>query len=472
MGNPPLKFDNMSQFHKNLSALNALEMKDNKRAYLNVDSREVLKSFLSNSVNAVITSPPYGNVKNYGTVGEIGYGRSFENEYFLELQDILTHLHRITVDGGAFWLILDMFRYKSNTIALPFELMERARRSGWHFQDMIVWDKGRNLPWSHSGKFRSVSEHILLFSKGGKLNHFNIDELRTTEGLSTYWVKYPERFHPEGKAPSDIWHIPIPTQGSWSTDNKAAHFCPFPIELINRMVALTTEKGDLILDPFCGTGTVLVSANSLDRYALGIDINNTFYDNYNNYGSEALEKEAFQFVKKSQNDLDLRQTIIHLRANKYAASLFKEFSKLEIHNDLIANNILYLIVNSLNIYKYRKGNSFATLKLFVVSDISSIKKISEEVLACKSRAPLSKFGLDVEINVISSTDAKNYFIECVKQHRTAKIFYLYKQLRFNYFTQEVSLNALIQNFKQYTEKRENNLPIIISPLKLQITPNK
>ena len=214
------------------------------------DCREFLKSVPAESVDCVITSPPYGEMKNYGSSIQIGFGQRTTEEYLPDLQQVFTELYRVSAKGAALWVVLDTWKSNGDTIPLPWEVSARARASGWSFHDFIVWDKGRSLPWSHRGRFRGVCEYILLLGKG-RLKTFNLRAVRETSDLAAYWVKYPERYHPDGKAPSDLWHFQIPTQGSWAPSARR-HFCPFPTGLVERMVEISSNEGEIVLDPFAG----------------------------------------------------------------------------------------------------------------------------------------------------------------------------------------------------------------------------
>ena len=71
------------------------------------DSRELLRRLPPRSVSCVLTSPPYGSLKNYGSRGQVGYGQDLAKEYLPDLRKIFEELHRIVVEGGALWLVLD-----------------------------------------------------------------------------------------------------------------------------------------------------------------------------------------------------------------------------------------------------------------------------------------------------------------------------------------------------------------------------
>lgn len=451
---------------------NLEQMKGPGKTYINADCKEILSRTPDEVVDTIITSPPYGNLKNYGTIGEIGHGQNVETEYLPEIETILQQLYRVTKAGGAMWLVLDMFRYRGQTIALPFELMERARKAGWFFQDMIVWDKGRNLPWSHRGRFRNVSEHILLFSKGEHLKRFNIDELRTTEGLSTYWVKYPERFHPKGKAPSDVWHIPIPTQGSWSKTESAQHFCPFPISLANRMILLTSTKGDIILDPFCGTGSVLVSAEHLGRFGIGFDVNEKYYNDFMSYGADVLKREAQQETLKLPNDFNIEKAILRLRGNKFAATLYREMSKLETENNHLAEQISGLFIDNFKIYQKPIRYSLASLDLGIILNSADNNDVQSLVNTLIKKAPLSKYGVDVTTSLFTEKTLFNHLDSIQSKRKYRKAYFIYRGLRFNKFSKKKYITEILDNPSCIARKKQENHPPIISCLNLDISPVK
>ncbi|QMU55620.1 MAG: hypothetical protein GKS04_00195 [Candidatus Mycalebacterium zealandia] len=434
-------------------------------AYFCTDARHALKAFPHNLIDTVITSPPYGNLKNYGTSGEIGFKQKLNGEYFPQLKEIFCDLYRITKKGGAFWLILDTFRFEGKTVALPFELMDMAKKANWVFQDTVIWDKGRNLPWSHKGRFRDVCEHILLFSKGNNLKHFDVDALRNTNGLSPYWVKYPERFHPEGKAPSDIWHIPIPTQGSWSLKGKPEHFCPFPPELVARMTVLTTPKKGLVLDPFCGTGTTMVAAQSLGRIGVGIDINKRYFKNYVKQGKTILREESSRFAKESSTSNEFRKVITHLRTNKFPALLFRELKIDDTAGELV-NLIDGFVIDAVKTFNQRNTHILVEFELKVlVSNKRLIKKLTKRVDEAVSRAPLSFFGVKAKVECLHTSSYKD------RNQHSKKLLYVYKNGVFNSLVQSIQSEDIYTTVVASCQKKAvGRCPVLLSPLKLDITP--
>ena len=214
------------------------------------DARELAPLLPNRSIAVTLRSPPYWAMKDYGIPGQIGREQGYQ-EYLNDLVMIFQHVHRATRDTGSLWVVLDTFKVQGRLKLLPFEFSNLLeQQTGWTLQDIIIWDKGKTLPWSRIGQLRNQFEYLLCFSKSRKFK-YEIDRLKEIE-LKEWWVKYPERYNPKGKVPSNIWDVPIPVQGSWNT-NGLRHACPFPLTLVERVLLLTTDatRDHVVLDPFC-----------------------------------------------------------------------------------------------------------------------------------------------------------------------------------------------------------------------------
>lgn len=362
------------------------------------DAATLLGGLPDNAVHAVITSPPYGSLKDYGGNGQIGYGQEWDKEYLPALRVVLAEVHRITVTGGALWLVLDnVSKGNGKRAALPLQVAELAQSVGWRFQDMLVWDKGRTLPWSHHGRFRNVSEHVLLLSKGAKLRTFDLDAVRSNDALSPYWVRFPERYHPEGKAPSDIWHFPIPLQGSWQRDNGPRHFCPFPTGLVARMIRVSTRRDEIVLDPFAGTGAVPAVAGLLGRYGAGIELNR---EHVLAFEAATWTYHRQQIQNTEGGSSDLRKTIIELRLLKYSRTLYAELARAGLPKTLAG--VRGFLVRS-EIGGSARTNSLGSVRVTVVVG-KRLSSFQELVARCLDRPPLSKFGLDAHVQTVGIND--------------------------------------------------------------------
>ncbi|MHA1863414.1 MAG: DNA-methyltransferase, partial [Candidatus Thorarchaeota archaeon] len=139
------------------------------------DSRELLKFVEPNSVDVVITSPPYFDAKDYDADNQIGFGQTYVT-YLQELEKVLSDCYKVTKDTGSLWLIMDTVVRNGNLHLIPFELAQNLGKEdrNWKLTDIIIWDKGKSLPWTKKGTFRKVSEYILTFRKSENFK-FHID---------------------------------------------------------------------------------------------------------------------------------------------------------------------------------------------------------------------------------------------------------------------------------------------------------
>jgi DNA modification methylase len=226
-------------------------------------------------IDVTITSPPYWNLKDYGFARQIGFGQPY-HKYLADLKTVFDTVLSTTKPTGSLWIVADTLKLNGELTLLPFDLATALRQTGWILQDIIIWQKDRTLPWSHQGKLRNIFEYIVFFTKSRHFK-YNVSRIRDILDLKNYWVRYPERYSPDGKAPSRAWHIPIPRQGSWGKmQNYVRHACPLPPPLIERILDLTTDPGDLVLDPFAGSGSVLAQADVMGRRFIGTDLSQSY----------------------------------------------------------------------------------------------------------------------------------------------------------------------------------------------------
>jgi DNA modification methylase len=461
----------------NLFSMSAVEaiassvrINKDKCIYLAVDARIALKCLPNDSVDCIITSPPYGNLKDYGSQDQIGFGQHSLDEYFADLQEIFAELYRIAKEGTALWLILDNWKTSGELVPLPWELMSRAQQSGWNIHDVIIWDKGRSLPWSHVGRFRSVCEHVILLGKG-KLAKFDLDAARDIEDLSPYWVRYPERYHPDGKAPSDLWHFPIPNQGSWSHE-QLRHFCPLPVGLVARMIAITTKPRATVLDPFAGTGTVVAVSSYLGRYGLGFDVNSEFVESFRKFGHTELVSRAQKELTLEKNGVpSLRKTIIQLRILKYPKMLFMEVARKDrLHTNAkkyISAFLLTAVSHSSSRVVRLRSRELGYMRLLILAHQGAdLPKLEGAVMERVGAPPLSKFGLKVDVEVVPF-DAwhDDVFLKNVETGQ----WNIYSGGRFFCSDGKVKYSNLMAKLHSESDDVDSKIPSIFSKLSLRIS---
>ena len=216
---------------------------------------------------SIVTSPPYLDMHNYGNRSQIGVRGQGLHDYLEQMVGLFRDCHKIATDDATFWLVAGSVRRGGRLVPLPDRLAVCAEEAGWTLREAITWDKQKALPWTHHGELRDITEQVLLFSKTDGFR-FDATEIRSPVPNSAWWRKYPERYSPDGAMPTNLWSIPIPTQGSWT--GVRTHFCPFPEELTYRVLSLTTVEGDVVLDPMAGVGSVPAMAEAMGRVGYGL----------------------------------------------------------------------------------------------------------------------------------------------------------------------------------------------------------
>lgn len=227
----------------------------------------------SSSVHCVVTSPPYWGLRSYGDDGDEIGSDSLE-AYLEDMLRVGREVHRVLRDDGVFWLNIGdtasgsggaggdynrngrkqgKRRYRQGGSGLPkgtwAGVPHRVALSyisdGWLLRSAIVWDKGRLRPEAaaHVRRPRLQHEYIFMLTKTMKYRYNHEYEVQ----------------------PGDVWHFP-PAQV------KSGSPAPFPLELPRRCIELSTLPGDTVLDPFAGSGTTLLAADSLGCHAIGVDL--------------------------------------------------------------------------------------------------------------------------------------------------------------------------------------------------------
>lgn len=324
--------------------------------------KEVIDSEFGESegiVDAIITSPPYANLQDYGDQEDQVGEQEYEN-FLSDLKEIFRQCYEVAAEDATLWVITDTFKRNNRIVRLPFDIADevenlegrewcdecqspvrRNRDNGqlicrnedcgerynplensWRMEDHIIWNKKRTRPWRRKGQLRNTYEHISMFSKSDDFE-YNIDNIRIsdTDEFSRWWVDYPERYNPKGKVPANVWDISIPKQGEWGPKLNF-HPSPFPPELIERIVKLSTEEGDVVLDPFAGVGTTLAVAENLNRKSIGFELNKEFIDHYEDYIRDEIIGNQAKLVEDHERE-ETAQKIWTLRVHKYAIELYK-----------------------------------------------------------------------------------------------------------------------------------------------------
>ena len=339
----------------------------------------------------VITSPPYLDTHNYGVFGQIGYGQSREC-YLTDLKKIFWQCLNITTHDSTMWLVVGAVRRSGRLIQLPEIVTNVATDVGWIPREQITWAKEKSLPWTGPGEFRDVTEQVILLSKSENYL-FDLSDLLSPDPASPWWLRYPERYSPRGRKPTNLWNIRIPTQGSWK--DGPVHLCPFPHELTFRMISLSSEPGDVVFDPFAGIGSVPAMAEAMGRIGYGLELSQKYAHAF----SETLTqtRQWFEWRKSEIEKTRQRQklfydTIIMLRLLKYGRLIRKHLHTSGFPAEWI--HVTRSQVQADKKYKIVIGNfEIKVAKLDVQSEIlQNLQDVSKV-------RPLSKFGVQPVFHV-------------------------------------------------------------------------
>ena len=391
----------------------------------NGDSRCLLEILPEGvQVQTTITSPPYFDMKDYGVEGQVGFGQKYE-EYFEDLKEIFAQIYTVTKDDGTLWIVIDTFKRDHAVVTLPFDLVQKLNSVGWKLQEIIIWKKDKTVPWSSKGFMQRKFEYVLFFSKQNNYKT-NKDQVRIydTQQLKKWWVKYPERYNPKGKALDEIWEFPIPVQGSWGTEY-IRHFCPLPKEMVATMISISTDEEDVVFDPFAGSGAVMSQSAYMKRTYLGIEINPQYINMFEAYLKSTIEsgKKEYYSYMNTMDQVAFETTIQNLRALKYGRILLNNIEK-------------DYGINDLKIYVQRTESSISSKIKVEYTFIG--RQLDDEfyrmISTYTNRPPLSKYGiiptfkcgidlsmLNIEIYMYSKTNSHSYLRDCNYMDSKVKI---------------------------------------------------
>lgn len=238
------------------------------------DSRK-MKAIPDESVHLVVTSPPYWQLKDYGTRNQIGYDNSYE-EYINNLNLVWNECYRVLHPGCRLCInIGDQFarsvyygRYK--VIPIRTEIIKFCERRGFDYMGAIIWQKTTttnttggasvmgSYPYPRNGILKIDYEFILIFKKLGKQPKVPREKRKKSKMTKEEWNRYF----------SGHWNFP--------GEKQEEHLAVFPEELPRRLIRMFTFVGDTVVDPFLGSGTTTLATRKMDRNSIGYEINEEF----------------------------------------------------------------------------------------------------------------------------------------------------------------------------------------------------
>ena len=248
------------------------------------DVLEQLKTLPAESVDLVIADPPYNLKKDYGNNSD---DQSFD-DYLNFSKQWLREVDRVLKPTGSIYVFMG-FRF----VSYLYDIL--SRDLGYRFGNWICWHYTQGI-----GKTRGFSprhDDILMFTKSEEFT-FNLDDIRVPQKY------YRARNNMRGANPGDVWMF---SHVHYCNENRLDHPTQKPEGIIERMVLGSSDAGDVVLDPFAGSGTTLRVCQQLGRGAIGIELNESYVEMIH----ERLEKPFTGFdsidPRMSRVPLDLRK---------------------------------------------------------------------------------------------------------------------------------------------------------------------
>src|SRR5215217_283417 len=260
------------------------------------DCIQILNQGPEGWVDLVFADPPF----NIGYLYH-GYNDERKTEDYLKFsEDWMRAVHRALKPSGSFYLAI------GDEYAADLAVIAR-RKIGFHMRNWIVWHYtfGQQM----KQKFAKSHTHILYFTKSPdpKDFTFNADPIRVASARQTTYAD--ARANPKGKVPDDTWYLrPQETpeemfaadSDTWNVsrvcgtfkEREGWHGCQMPIGVLNRIIRASSNPGDVVLDPFNGSGTTVVSAAMLGRKYVGIDQSEEYVGYARKRLDHALEKSG------------------------------------------------------------------------------------------------------------------------------------------------------------------------------------
>ena len=284
------------------------------------DVRSRLKDIPDKSVQCVVTSPPYWGLRDYGNNGQIGLEQT-PQEYVTEMVTVFREVWRVLADDGVLWLNLgDSYvgtgskgefkdpKYANgrngqavavnnkvaglkskDLVGIPWRVAFALQDDGWYLRQDIIWAKSNPMPESVRDRCTKSHEYIFMLTKQSRYYFDNQAIKEPSANLGKTKIKFGDNKYGDSNEPKyatksgneyidtgtrnkrDVWTIP-------TRPFKGAHFAVMPEAIVEPCILSSSRKGDTVLDPFTGSGTVAVVSVKHQRNFIGVELNPEYVD--------------------------------------------------------------------------------------------------------------------------------------------------------------------------------------------------
>lgn len=269
-----------------IEKINLFSQKDGRKADIILgDCLDALKKMKSNSIDLIVTSPPYADQRKNT------YGGIHPDKYVDWFLPITKELLRVLKPSGTFILNIKEKVSDGERHTYTMDLVIAMKKQGWLWTEEFIWHKKNCYPGKWPNRFRDAWERLLQFNKNKNFNMYQeavmvqmgdwaktrlknlseTDKRRDNSRVGSGFGKNISKWVGREKAyPSNV--LVMATE----TSNKK-HSAVFPKELPNWFIKLFTQPGNVVLDPFLGSGTTSIAALELDRNSIGIEIKEEYF---------------------------------------------------------------------------------------------------------------------------------------------------------------------------------------------------
>lgn len=258
------------------------------------DSRAELSKLPAESVDCIVTSPPYFRQRDYSDPQQIGTEKT-PSEYAASLVEIFDAARRVLKSSGSLWLVLGDKYKNGELLGMPWRVAFGLVDNGWILRSDVIWQKPNAMPSSVKTRPTTDHEYVFFFTKS-KDYYYDADAIREPHVTFTeksrmrggrnhffkrgstpesgknggdpnlHDARWDQAFHPKGRNKRTVWPISL-------SKFREAHFAVFPEKLVETCILASCPPNGIVMDPFLGSGTTALVAQRNSRRYLGIDCN-------------------------------------------------------------------------------------------------------------------------------------------------------------------------------------------------------